>query len=173
MDADALLSDPRLTAAGLLSESAAALEDLAALQAAEHGLTFVEFIVLLRLARTPGQSLRMADLAAQVLLSPSGLTRVADRMERDGLIRRRACRNDRRGTNAEITPLGHDRLLETLPGHLELLEREYVGRLEPDQLACVVEGLRVVRDGIHAGATAGAEGLDQTPVAAGARAGRC
>ena len=48
----------------------------------------------------PGRELRMSDLAAQTLLTTSGITRVVDRLERDGLVARRACPTDRRGSFA-------------------------------------------------------------------------
>ena len=54
------------------------------------------FEVLIRLARTPGQRLRMSDLAAQTTLSASGLTRAVDRLEAAGLVDREACPTDRR-----------------------------------------------------------------------------
>ncbi|MGN6087887.1 MAG: MarR family transcriptional regulator, partial [Actinomycetales bacterium] len=80
-----LHDDDRLTAMGLLEETRAGVSELLAPQLAEHGLSVLEFVVLLRLGRSPGERLRMADLATQVLLSASGLTRVIDRIENQGL----------------------------------------------------------------------------------------
>ena len=91
----------------------------------------------MRLARSPGHRLRMTDLAAQTSLSTSGVTRVVDRMERDGLVRREACPSDRRSSYAVITDAGLTRLEEVLPGHLELIEQWFIGRLLAEQLtAC-------------------------------------
>ena len=59
---------------------------------AESGLSMQWFEVLIRLARSPGQRLRMTDLAAQTILSPSGLTRAVDRMVDAGLVTRRRAR---------------------------------------------------------------------------------
>src|SRR5688572_6519414 len=64
------------------------------------------FEVLLHLARTPEGSLRMQDLASKTLLSKSGLTRLADRIESAGLIERTSCASDRRGTFATLTKKG-------------------------------------------------------------------
>ena len=64
------------------------------------------FEVLLRLARTPGGRLRMSDLAAQTTLTASGLTRVVDRLEDAGLVKREACPTDRRSTYAVLTAEG-------------------------------------------------------------------
>ena len=77
-----LYDDPRLTAMGLFAEAHRGLSTRFAVQLEEHGLSQVEFEVLMRLARSPGHELRMTDLAAQTSLSTSGVTRVVDRMER-------------------------------------------------------------------------------------------
>ena len=101
-----VFDDPRITAVGLLYEAHAGLSARFAAQFEEHGLSPVEFEVLTRLARSPNNQLRMTDLAAQTSLSTSGVTRVVDRMERDGLIRRRACPTDRRSSFAVVTAAG-------------------------------------------------------------------
>ena len=106
------LHDPRITALGLLVEAVGGLRLKLEAQYAEHDLAPAEFEVLLRIARTPGQAIRMSDLAAQTLLTTSGITRVVDRLERDRLVERRACPTDRRGALAAITPDGLARLDE-------------------------------------------------------------
>src|SRR5512134_354933 len=113
--------DPRLTAMGLLAEVTVGLDSVLSPQLAAHGLSAVEFEVLLRLGRSPGRRLRMSDLAAQTSLSTSGVTRVVDRLERDGLVRREACPSDRRGFFAVLTEEGATRLSAVLPGHLTLV----------------------------------------------------
>ncbi|WP_319460623.1 MarR family winged helix-turn-helix transcriptional regulator [Micromonospora sp. RTP1Z1] len=147
--------DPRVTAVGLFYEVHAGLTARFAAQFEEHGLSPVEFEVLTRLARSPGNQLRMTDLAAQTTLSTSGVTRVVDRMERDGLLCRRACPSDRRSSYAVVTSAGLTRLDETLPGHLRIIEQWFTGQLEPHELAALLDGLRRVRDAVHPCATAG------------------
>ncbi len=93
-----VLDDPRLTEMGLLMEVATSLTRLFGDQIAEHDLVPSEFEVLMRLARSPGGQLRMNDLARQIGLSSSGLTRLADRLEGRGLIERRPCPEDGRGS---------------------------------------------------------------------------
>jgi len=115
----------------------------------------VDFEVLMRLARSRGGELRMTDLAAQTGLSTSGVTRVVDRLERDGLAERRACPTDRRGAFTVITEAGLARLSAVLPEHLALIERWFTGLLAPDQLAQVLGALRVIRDAVRPEATAG------------------
>jgi len=148
--------DPRITSVGLLMETVGGLNARLAAQYAEHDLSAVEFEVLLRLARSPEQQLRMTDLATQTMLTTSGITRVIDRLERDGLVARSACPTDRRGSNATITEDGIERLNGVLPGHLDLLEKWFTGQLDQNQLAGLLEGLRVIRDAVRPGATAGA-----------------
>ncbi|MEU9827789.1 MarR family winged helix-turn-helix transcriptional regulator [Micromonospora chersina] len=150
-----VFDDPRITAIGLLFEASAGLSARFAAQFEEHGLSPVEFEVLMRLTRSPGHQLRMTDLAAQTSLSTSGVTRVVDRMERDGLLRRRACPSDRRSSYAVVTAAGLSRLDATLPGHLRIIEEWFTGQLAPAQLEALLDGLRRVRDAVHPGATAG------------------
>jgi DNA-binding MarR family transcriptional regulator len=62
--------------------------------------------------------MRMRDLAASVILSRSGLTRLADRLEREGLIRRESCDDDARGAYAVLTPAGAEKLAVARTTHL-------------------------------------------------------
>lgn len=158
---DARLVDPRITAVGLLIETVGGLTARFAAQYAEHGLDPVEFEVLVRLARSPGRALRMSDLAAQTLLTSSGITRVVDRLEREKLVERRACATDRRGSFAAITRAGLTRLDAVLPDHLDLVQRWFTGQLTPDQLDGFLDALRVLRDAVRPEATAGAVGAPE------------
>ncbi|MEV7621543.1 MarR family transcriptional regulator [Actinoplanes sp. NPDC089786] len=149
------LSDPRFTAIGLLTEAFTGLRGHFEAQLDQHRLSIVEFEVLMRLARTPSHRLRMTDLAGQTSLSTSGVTRVVDRMDRDGLIRREACSADRRSSYAVITDAGLERLDALLPEHLEIIQRWLVDPLSPGQLDALLEGLRKIRDAVNPCATAG------------------
>ncbi|HEY0696278.1 MAG TPA: MarR family transcriptional regulator [Micromonospora sp.] len=164
---DDAFDDPRITAVGLLVETHSALTARFAAQYEEHGLSPVEFEVLMRLARSPGHQLRMSDLAAQTSLSTSGVTRVVDRMERDSLLCRRACPSDRRSSYAVVTQAGMNRLNETLPGHLEIIEQWFTGQLAPETLRVLLDALRTVRDAVHPGATAGSTGMDEATAGVG------
>jgi MarR family transcriptional regulator, 2-MHQ and catechol-resistance regulon repressor len=149
------LDDPRFTAFGLFAEAFTGLTNRLAVQFEEHRLSAVEFEVLMRLARSPGCRLRMTDLAGQTSLSTSGVTRVVDRMDRDGLVRREACPSDRRSSYAVITPDGRQRLGEVLPGHLALLQQWFIGQLTSEQLDNLLESMRAIRDAVNPCATAG------------------
>lgn len=153
-----MFDDPRITAVGLLVEAFTGLTDRLAAQLGAHGVSLVEFEVLLRLARSPDGELRMTDLAAQTQLTASGITRVVDRLQRDGLVCRRACPTDRRSAYAVVTDAGRDRLAEILPGHLDLIDRWFTGQLTEAELKHLLHGLRRLRDAVRPGATAGASG---------------
>jgi len=153
---DPRYDDPRLTAMGLLAETYKGLITALERQIGQHGLGETEFEVMLRLVRSTDHRLRMSDLACQTGLSTSGVTRVIDRLERDGLVVRETCANDRRGYWAVLTSTGESRISATLEGHLALIEEYYTGRLSAAQLQALTEALRVVRDVVRPGALAGA-----------------
>jgi DNA-binding MarR family transcriptional regulator len=92
------------------------------------------------------------------------VTRVVDRMDRGGLIRREACPNDRRSSYAVITEAGLARLEEILPGHLELVQRWFIDQLTPEQLTQMLESLRTIRDAVNPCATAGSSEEDAPAV---------
>ena len=96
--------DERLTTVGLLFESAAGLRRVFQRGSRRsESLSNQSFDVLIRLARSPGSELRMSELAAQTSLTPSGLTRSVDRLQDQGLVARRVCPEDRRGSFAVLT----------------------------------------------------------------------
>ncbi len=154
---DSPYGDARITAMGLLGEVWGGLQQRFAVQLAEHHLAPPEFEVLLRLARTPGHALRMSDLAAQTLLTTSGITRVVDRLERDRLVERRACPTDRRGLFASVTEAGLARLDAVVPGHLDMIDHWVTRHVDDDQWESMLTALRIIRDAVRPDASAGAE----------------
>jgi MarR family transcriptional regulator, 2-MHQ and catechol-resistance regulon repressor len=138
--------DDRITAFGMLIEAHAAVAARVGrdLEAAV-GLPVTWFEVLLRLARSEDHQLRMTELAAQVAHSTSGLTRLVDRIEQAGYIRREACHIDRRGSFAVLTEEGQEVLRRALPGHLESLDRHLAGPLG-DEVCTLSRLLRTLRD---------------------------
>ncbi|MEO3826172.1 MarR family winged helix-turn-helix transcriptional regulator [Actinomadura sp. B10D3] len=100
---------------------------------ARHDLPLGSYEVLTHLGEAPGGRLRMNDLADRVLLSRSGLTRLVDRMQRDGLVIRRPCPYDARGMYAALTSAGRDRLAEATPTYRQGVRDHVLSRLdEPD-----------------------------------------
>src|SRR5688500_3663933 len=90
----------RLAWRGLLRAHAAMVKRLDNDLEAAHGLALTSYEVLLRLDDAEGSKMRMCDVAESVLLSRSGLTRLVDRLERDGLVERVSCPDDARGAYA-------------------------------------------------------------------------
>ena len=101
---------------------------------AEHDLPLASYDVLVQLSEAPDRRLRMTELADRVLLSRSGLTRLADRLERDGLIARQACPSDARGTLAVLTDAGLTKLQEAWRTHRRGVAEHVTGRLSPDEV---------------------------------------
>lgn len=151
------IDDPRLTTMGLFVEAYEGLVARTTAPLVAAGIDPAEFGVLLRLGRSPDHRLRMSDLAAQTTLSTSGITRVVDRLEREGLVERKTCLTDRRGFWATLTDAGLERLEDVLPAHVAAIQEWLVDRLEPDQLSALEAALRRVRDAVRPCATAGAD----------------
>ncbi|HMS59784.1 MAG TPA: MarR family transcriptional regulator, partial [Tepidiformaceae bacterium] len=84
----------------------------------ERDLPLSWYDVLVQLEEARGSRLRMTELAAAVLLSKSGLTRLVDRMCTAGLVNRSADAEDRRGRWVQLTPAGRKRLQDAAPAHL-------------------------------------------------------
>ena len=111
-----------------------------------HALSLPEYGVLLTLVEAPEHRLRMTELADQVLLSRSGLTRLVDRMQRGGLVDRFPCPSDARGMLAVLTDLGYKRLKASSGTHLRGVRRHVTGQLtatELDQLQALMTKLTV------------------------------
>lgn len=96
----------------------------------EHGLPLSSYELLLKLADAEGRKLRMSELAGRLLLSRSGITRLADRLERQGLVERQRCPDDGRGLFAHLTPAGAERLAAARPTHLAGVRRHFLDHLD-------------------------------------------
>lgn len=110
----------------------------------EHGLTWSEYDVLVRLARAPKGSLRMSDLAQRVMMSPSGLTRVVDRLADEGLVDRRRDSGDGRVVFTQLTDRGRDRVRKAARTHLRGVHEHFTSRLSPGQLRNVASALETI-----------------------------
>ncbi|MCW3001276.1 MAG: MarR family transcriptional regulator [Conexibacter sp.] len=100
----------------------------------EHGLPLTSYEVLRYLADAEGEKMRMCDLASSVLLSRSGLTRLVDRLERDGLLVRESCASDARGAFAKLTPAGHEKLGAARATHLAGVRSLFLAHLDAEEL---------------------------------------
>jgi DNA-binding MarR family transcriptional regulator len=91
----------------------------------EHGLGLSEFEVLDRLVDSEKGSSRMADLAADIYLSQSALSRAVARLESDGLVERGMCSDDRRAIFVCLTDAGREVARSARPTHREILDRTW------------------------------------------------
>lgn len=102
----------------LLRGHAALRRTLSAQLDAEHDLTISEYEALLRLSRAEDHAMRRVDLAGQLLLTPSGVTRLLDGLERSGYVEKGVCDSDARVTYAVLTDRGRDKLEQASGTHL-------------------------------------------------------
>jgi len=119
---------------GFLQAHARLVRDLDEELRAAHGLPLSSYDVLTTLESAPGRRLRMRELADAVLLSRSGLTRLVDRLEREGLVAREECEEDARGSFAVLTGAGLGALREARPTHHEGVRRRFLGALDAGEV---------------------------------------
>ena len=111
-----------------------------------HGLTLSDYDVLVQLARAPERKLRNIELAKAVVLTRSGVTRLVDGLEKDGLVRRASCPSDKRGSFVALTDDGLARLREAAGTHLEGVRELFLellgqeGREQMDALLASLPG---------------------------------
>jgi DNA-binding MarR family transcriptional regulator len=135
-----LLNEEELAAwRGLLRAHSELVRTLDAELAREHDMPLSTYEVLLYLNDSDGGRMRMSELADSVLLSRSGLTRLVDRLEREGLLRRERCESDARGLFAEITDEGRRVFGEARATHLDGVRRLFLDRFTRDELRAIGE----------------------------------
>ena len=132
--------DQRLTAAelaawrGMLRVHSALFHQLDHELETEHRLSLRAYEVLVVLESEPDHRLRMSDLSRSVLLSPSGVSRLVDRLEAEGLVHRQRCSDDGRGFFAELTDEGRRHLSEARVTHLGGVRRLFLDHFETAEL---------------------------------------
>jgi DNA-binding MarR family transcriptional regulator len=101
---------------------------------AEHGLTLNDYEVLLHLSHADGKRLRRVDLAERILLTPSGITRLLEGLERGGYVERASCASDARVTYAQLTDDGEAKLREAADAHVAGIREFFRDRFSRDEL---------------------------------------
>jgi DNA-binding MarR family transcriptional regulator len=119
---------------GLLRAHAATTRQFNAELLEEHGLTLNDFDVLAQLSRGPDYGLKRSELAERVLLTPSGITRLLDGLERAGYVARGECETDARVTYAVLTDAGRGKLREASKTHLGSVRALLSERFTPEEL---------------------------------------
>ena len=135
---------------GFLRAHAALVRDLDRELEAAHRLPLTHYEVLLHLADAPGGRLRMSELAGSVLLSQSGVTRLVDRMAKEGLVVREPCAEDGRVLHACLTEAGERRLADARPTHLAGVRARFLDHFDEREL----ETLAAAWERLRPGATA-------------------
>jgi DNA-binding MarR family transcriptional regulator len=102
---------------------------------AEHDLSLAEYEALLTIAQAPGRRIRMGQLAEEVLLSKSGVTRLMDRLVGDGLAERSVCVADGRGAEAVLTDRGLARLRSASDTHLRGISEHFLAVVDSSDMA--------------------------------------
>ncbi len=100
----------------------------------EQAMGLGEYEVLLLLAGSEARRLRMSELAERLVLSRSGVTRLIDRLQADGLVERGSCDTDRRGSWAILTDAGYNRLRDASPTHLRGVGEHFLDRIPAAEL---------------------------------------
>ncbi len=131
---------------GLIGAHSALVRELSEQLVEGHGLTMGECEVLLLLSRSPEHSMRRIDLSREVRLSPSGVTRMLDRMEAAGLVGKGACKQDARVSYAVLTESGMAKLQEAWPDHVAAIERLLGEQFDDRELAQLTDLLERVAD---------------------------
>ena len=108
------------------------------LQAHSH-LTHVEFEVLLRLSWSEAKRMRIQDLAAESILTRSGVSRVVERLEKAGLVLREEAPEDRRGAYAVLTEAGTERFRIAAQKHSECVQASFLSKFTEEELKTMAE----------------------------------
>ncbi|HVV22009.1 MAG TPA: MarR family winged helix-turn-helix transcriptional regulator [Pseudonocardiaceae bacterium] len=112
---------------------------------ADAGLSHFEYQVLAMLSMSPNRTARMGDLAALANGSPSRLSHVVARAEKQGWVTRGADPDNKRVVLATLTDAGWDKVVATAPGHVEAVRRYVFDPLTPDQVRQLREALTLIR----------------------------
>lgn len=108
----------------------------------EQRLSLIEYLAMAHLSEAPDRQLRMSDLAAAIDMSLSGITRLASRLEAQGLIRRVRSIEDARGYHAILTDEGFARLEKAWPTNLAAVRRHFLDHLTGLDLKKLAVALR-------------------------------
>lgn len=119
---------------GFITAHARAVDAIGREMEAAGVLPLLWYDVLIELREATGARLRLGELAAAVVLSRSGLTRLVDRLESAGLLRREPCETDKRGAYAALTDAGRAELRRAWPVYARGISNHFADLLEPEEV---------------------------------------
>jgi DNA-binding MarR family transcriptional regulator len=119
---------------GMLAAHSRLTAELDAELERDHGLGLTAYEVLMNLSDAPNGRMRMSELADRLLVSRSGITRLADRLVTRGLIERERCSDDGRGFNAQLTAKGRTIVEAARPDHLAAVRRIFLSQLDENEI---------------------------------------
>jgi DNA-binding MarR family transcriptional regulator len=105
----------------------------------QHGLTLNDYEALLRLSRVDGGMMRRVDLAEALILTPSGVTRLLDGLERAGLVEKARCESDARVTYAALTDAGRVTVRRASRSHLGSIRSHFGEHFTDEELATLAD----------------------------------
>ena len=141
-EAEALSSEEFQAWRGLIRLREAVMREIDRRLHQEGLISLADYGVLITLVTAPGLRLRMSDLGAQRMLTPSGITRVVVRLEAQGFVRREPDPADGRAAFAALTRPGLEALRRAQVVHHATVRELYLGRLtkhELERLAAIFE----------------------------------
>jgi DNA-binding MarR family transcriptional regulator len=109
-------------------------------------LNMADYHVLVLLSERSEHAMRMNELAAEAILTPSGLTRVVERLTRRGLVERVRSEADGRGQVAQLTEVGFEALLAAYPGHLRSVRTRVMRHLRGLDLVAFTEAMERIAE---------------------------
>jgi DNA-binding MarR family transcriptional regulator len=118
--------------------------ELARQLAADTGLSYSDYVVLVALTDRPDGQMRLFELAGVLGWEKSRLSHHVARMEARGLVKKEKCDADRRGAFVVVTKRGRKEIEVAAPGHVAAVRRLFVDRLTPAQLAAIGEAADAV-----------------------------
>jgi len=115
----------------------------------DAGISLADFAVLARLADADEWGLRMSDLADSTVSSRSRMSHAVDRLETLGLVERKACPTDRRGSYASLTEAGRAKLAEAQPGHADTVLRYMFDHLSAEEVDALLGSMTIIKTSLQ------------------------
>jgi DNA-binding MarR family transcriptional regulator len=118
--------------------------ELARQLAADSGLSYPDYVVLVALTDRPDGRMRLFELGATLGWEKSRLSHHVSRMADRGLVTKEKCDDDRRGSYVVVTKRGRNEIEAAAPGHVAVVRRLFIDRLTPNELDVIASAAEKV-----------------------------